>query len=306
MMKSMRINFKGGNYFIIILIMFLSVLLYKPVIPESPTVSNQTSFQSTNTISKLQRTKIGSNLIDLFSNPNTNNTTNYIEPFGIQTDNDGNIYVTGYYEIGPSTINVFAVKMDTKGNILFKVHFGGSGTDIPRALVVDSNHNMYIVGYTDSPDFYTLHAFHPKTFGGYEIFLTKISSTGEIVFSTYLGSIGNDYCRGMSLNKDNQLVLACYTNSPLTSTDQLDYATTNTSRISPVYNPLVYLVNLNGTPITDKVFPEPISYKSQGMALDNSSNIVIVGGIYTTSHYSSFIKIISGTNLTVIKYIKIY
>lgn len=234
-----------------------------------------------------------------------NNTTqkpNYIEPFSVKKDSAGNIFITGYYEVSASNIDVFVLKLKSDGSIIFKIHFGGSGVDLARALALDSNGNIYVTGYTNSPDFFMKNAFQSHFSGSYDIFLTKISPTGQIIFSTYLGSTGADFVRGIVINNLNQIILGCYSNSPINSkTDQLDFSKADTGDITPNFYPLIYKINENGTPITDHVYYENISYNTQGIALDQNSNIILIGGTFNGSKYGAFVKIISNDTLKIKK-----
>lgn len=97
------------------------------------------------------------------------------------------------------TRNIFLAKLDPSGNILFASYLGGSGTDSPTALQVDTSGNIYIAGATTSLDFPTTPGtFQPTAMvplwnnygpGG---FAAKLSSSAtQLVWSTYVMS--SDY-----------------------------------------------------------------------------------------------------------------
>ncbi len=85
--------------------------------------------------------------------------------------------------------------------------FGGTGNDYGRAIADDSDGRIYITGYTSSNDFPLDSAFDSNYNGGglkgYDIFVSKLSATGDTVFySTYFGgSEGED--QAFSIDVDN-------------------------------------------------------------------------------------------------------
>jgi hypothetical protein len=75
----------------------------------------------------------------------------------------------------------------------YSTYLGGSEIDEATAIAVDNAGNAYIAGYTHSTDFPTFPAQTiPSTQGN--VFVTKLNASGTgILYSTYLGGIGNDF-----------------------------------------------------------------------------------------------------------------
>lgn len=292
------------KFTILLSLIFLSSSISSTISLSIPTQKQNYTISNSHSTPKNSQEKLNNDFTNFLSQ--NNNASNYIEPYSIKIGPGGDLFVTGYYVVSPQNIDVFVLRMSPNGTIIFKTHFGGSSSDFARDIVVDQNGNSYVVGYTDSNNFFTKNAFRSTPYGGYDIFLAKLSPTGQILFSTYLGSYGSDFCRGIAINSLNQLVLACYSNSPLSNTmTQLDFSQSVMENITPVFYPLVYKIYLNGTPILDRAYYGNISFNSQGLALDHNSNIIIVGGTFNSGHFSSFVKIISGTSLQVLKNITI-
>lgn len=102
----------------------------------------------------------------------------------------------------------FVVEVDPTGAVRFASYLGGQAaceylcSSYASTITADSAGNVYIAGATDEPDFPTTQgAFltsgpHIDTFGNtyYYSFVAKISASGKLVYSTYLGT-GDQQCR---------------------------------------------------------------------------------------------------------------
>jgi hypothetical protein len=88
----------------------------------------------------------------------------------------------------------FAIKLAPNGSVVYATYLGGDGYDRGVKVAVDGSGNAYFTGQTGSSDFPTsATAFQrmPLTdasFFDQDVFLTKLSPTGALVYSTYFGS----------------------------------------------------------------------------------------------------------------------
>ncbi len=88
--------------------------------------------------------------------------------YGIDVDNMGNTYITGYYEgitdfdPGTDTVNLsssggydlFFAKYDTTGNYVWAQRAGGVGLDAGRSIALDDSGHVYLTGFFgDTVDF---------------------------------------------------------------------------------------------------------------------------------------------------------
>ena len=96
--------------------------------------------------------------------------------YGITTDNNNNVFVTGnttsgnfpvltaasFFQsgYGGGTADAFILKFDNVGNLKWATYYGGSGNDGGYAIGCDNNNNVFVAGSTDSPNF-------PIQFGGF-------------------------------------------------------------------------------------------------------------------------------------------
>lgn len=135
---------------------------------------------------------------------------------GIAVGSDGSIYVTGMTlstdfprTTGPGTLNgsadVFVTRLAANGtSLIYSTYLGGSynhatyyDNECGNAVAVDSGGNAYITGYTQSSDFPTTAGAFDRTFNGptgsrayADAFITKLSPTGAVLYSTYVGGSG--------------------------------------------------------------------------------------------------------------------
>lgn len=110
----------------------------------------------------------------------------------------------GAFQSPPSDQNNgFVTKLNPSGSsFAYSLLLGGGDQDTVRALALDSQHRVYVTGFTCSTNFPVKNAFQPVTNsqncadGGGDAFVTRLNSTGTALdYSTYLDgtfeSIGN-------------------------------------------------------------------------------------------------------------------
>jgi aldose sugar dehydrogenase len=151
---------------------------------------------------------------------------------GIAVDSTGNAYITGGTRSSgfPLTANAFQSfragdtdaffsKLNSSGSaMLYSTLLGGINTDRGSGVVIDSAGNAYIAGYASSPDFPTQNAFQGFSGGSFDAFIAKIdpsaSGSASMLFSTYLGGIGDDKAFGIAIDSGgNNVYVAGQTSS---------------------------------------------------------------------------------------------
>jgi len=129
------------------------------------------------------------------------------------TDRHGNIYVTGTYE-SPSitfgnyaltnadtsgnTRDIYIVKYNTFGNVLWAKRYGGFGDDFVNCITTD-NSNVYIAGQYIYPTT-SFGTFTLTNVGFEDIFIAKLDSMGNVQMAKSNGGTDND--RAYSINTD--------------------------------------------------------------------------------------------------------
>lgn len=97
----------------------------------------------------------------------------------------------------------------------YSTYLGGSGVDVPIYMDLDAHGNVYITGQTDSLDFpTTARTFQRAMAGSSDVFVSKLNADGSgLLFSTYLGGIGDDAGLGIAAGEEGLVYVVGGTNS---------------------------------------------------------------------------------------------
>ena len=144
----------------------------------------------------------------------------------IVVDSSDNIIMTGYTSSRDfPTLNAyddtfngfyedcFISKFARSGSLLWSTFLGGSDIDYGYAVAIDSSDNIIVTGYTESDDFPTLNAYDSTYNGESDCFVSKFSSSGTLLWSTYLGGIGYDHGNSITIDNNNRIIVAGITYS---------------------------------------------------------------------------------------------
>jgi hypothetical protein len=86
--------------------------------------------------------------------------------------------------------DAFIAQVSSSGSHLnFSTFLGGAGADVGNAIALDSSGNAFITGRTRSKNFPVKNAFQPGCSGACS-FVSKLNTSGRLVYSTFLGSSG--------------------------------------------------------------------------------------------------------------------
>ncbi len=186
--------------------------------------------------------------------------------FGIAVDSAGNAYVTGWTASSafPTVLSLqsalaggkdaFVAKLNPAGNVLlYSTYLGGAGNDSGNGIAVDSTGNAYVAGYTDSTNFPTRNAYQNSNRGSENAFVAKLSSSGTLVYSTYLGGNGSDAAAAIAVDSSGDAYVAggtTSTNFPTAAPLQAASGGNQDAfiaKLSPAGNTLIYSTYLGGS-----------------------------------------------------------
>jgi hypothetical protein len=192
-------------------------------------------------------------------------------------DAAGNIYVAGttfqndiYYG------DIYVSKFSPNGqNLLYTTILGGASIDYAYALSVDAAGNATVAGIATSYDYPLLNPIRGSHAGGtYDVVMTKLNTTGQMIFSTYLGGSGSDYADGLATDEVGNVYLTGYTNSTNFPTTAGSYQTTNQG----MYDGYVTKITPNGSAIVWSTYlGGRYGDESHDLALDSQGNIYLTG-----------------------------
>ena len=127
----------------------------------------------------------------------------------ITVDESGNAYLTGwtysteaplfpvlhaYQSTSGGILDAFVSKLASSGaSLIFSTYLGGSSSDSGYGIGLGLYQTVYIAGKTSSSNFPTINPYQAGKAGSSDLFVTRFTTSGSVLlFSTYLGSSGND------------------------------------------------------------------------------------------------------------------
>ncbi len=204
-------------------------------------------------------------------------------------DNAGNTYIYGYSESAnfptknaynathSGGSDIIVAKLNATGNGLeFSTFLGGSNRDegFGSNIALDNNDNIYITGYTNSPNFPTYNAYNDTHGGDYDVFLTKLNATGNgLVFSTFIGANDTEYGYSLVLDANNNIHIVGTTKSP-------SFPTHNAFNDTFGGEEDIFLLTINTTGnglLSSTFFGSNDSDYANAMVMDTNGDIYIAG-----------------------------
>lgn len=147
---------------------------------------------------------------------------NYDICTSIAVDHDGNVVLTGYFasdsiSFGNSTLinlgqnDVFVVKLDENGNVLWSYGTGSENSDFSKSIAIDNNNNIYFAGSfnfgtIDSTSF-NFGAFTLPQHVGDNLFIVKLNPNGLVLWAKSTGGIGYNSISGIATDLNNNLFI---------------------------------------------------------------------------------------------------
>jgi hypothetical protein len=102
-------------------------------------------------------------------------------------------------------VDVFAIKTDATGNPIWKKAIGESASDYANDIQQTSDSGFIVCGYSNST--------FSGGFAGENIYLIKLSSNGNILWSKIIGGAGNERANSVRQTSDGGFIIAGTTNS---------------------------------------------------------------------------------------------
>jgi len=205
-------------------------------------------------------------------------------------DSTGNIYTTGRFAntvdfdpgVGTSNLtsaglsDVFVLKLDASGNLLWAKSFGAAAADAGLSIAVDSTGNVYTTGF-----FASTVDFDPgagttnlTTAGSSDVFISKLDASGNLVFAKRFGGGISDLGYSIAVDSTGNI----YTTGFFQDTVDFDPSagTTNltTAGLSDVF---ISKLDASGNLVFAKRFGAAEADAGRSIALDSTGNIYTAG-----------------------------
>jgi hypothetical protein len=151
---------------------------------------------------------------------------------GIALAPDGAVLLTGYtlstdfpvtwdalQSKARGTGDVFVTKLDPRRPgreaLVHSTYLGGQSTEVAYAVAADEQGNVYLTGYTLSPDFpVTADALQSRPSGGVDVFCTRLNlavpAAQALAYSTFAGGGGINVAYSIAVSKNGVVYLAGY------------------------------------------------------------------------------------------------
>jgi hypothetical protein len=127
---------------------------------------------------------------------------------GMACDSVGNVYVSGHFsdslQFGETVLHsqgkrdIFLVKFDKNGTILWAKSAGGAGDDYPSAIAISANDAFYLAGIVGEESLFD--NVTVKAQKSFNLFVAYYSSEAEAVWANTFSARPSDYITSLSID----------------------------------------------------------------------------------------------------------
>lgn len=215
---------------------------------------------------------------------------------GVCSDVNGNTFATGYF--GGSMFvdsthslttsggsDIYILKNDADGNLLWAISAGGPGLDRPMDIVCDATGNVYVTGFFSSNA-----SFGSQTVtsnGLQDFFISKYDTNGNLVWVRTGGGTVQD--EGKKLDVDasgNCVVTGTFSGTAIFGTTILTSMNNSTNGVASV-DIFITFYSPSGNLIWVKKGSSQFTDSGTGITFDNSGSIYLSGQFSDTISFSS-------------------
>ena len=164
--------------------------------------------------------------------------------------------------------------------LIYSTFVGGGDWDYGSDIVLDSESNAYITGWTYSSDFPTTPGcFDDTNHGGGDVVVFKLNHNGsDLLYSTFVGGSDRDWGRKIAIDSGNNVYITGYTGSS-------DFPTTSNcfdDSYGENYDVFVFKLNQDGSDLVYSTYLGGVEEDGGeqgklGIAVDSGNNAYITG-----------------------------
>ena len=206
-------------------------------------------------------------------------------PGQVAADAQGNVYASGTFggtvyfgnqalSSRLSQLDVFVVKYDALGHVLWVASAGGDGPDYGSGLAVDARGNVYVTGrYGPAAAFGALTL--PAAAGRNDAFVAKLSPAGQWLWATHGGGTDDDGGTAVAVDAAGTVtVLGLFRSATVT------LGTTQLTNSAPAAFPVATFLGrltADGSWLSAVAVGQPGNVSGAGLALDAAGNAYVSG-----------------------------
>ncbi|MFB3896052.1 MAG: SBBP repeat-containing protein [bacterium] len=191
---------------------------------------------------------------------------------------------TGAYNSNGSSDEVYVVKFNLDGTgLVYAAQIGGTYSEYPTGIVLDSDDNAYITGVTGSSNYPTTAGAFDTSFnnsyGYYDAFVTKLNASGTaLVYSTFVGGTTDDHGHSIALDNSGNAYITGMTKSTDFPTTAGAYDTSYNGNYVGHCNVFVTKLNSTGSALIYSTYVGSL-YHDEGndIAVDQTGNAYVTG-----------------------------
>jgi hypothetical protein len=212
----------------------------------------------------------------------------------IAVDGAGNMYVTGITQssdfptanpiqsLQPGGQDAFVAKLNPAGSaLIYSTYLGGAVQDRGLDIAVDAAGNAYVTGRTGSDTFPLRNALQRRRAGVFDGFVTKLSPTGALLYSTFIGGVnGENEGFGIAVDTSGNAYITGRTTSmrfptvnPLQATNGGGANDAFVAKINPTGSALIYSTYLGGNGAEFVI----------RIDVDTANNVYVIGSTDSTN-----------------------
>jgi len=210
------------------------------------------------------------------------------EGLSISTDASGNVYATGYF-FSPSltfgtttltnasngTADIFLVKYDASGNVIWAKSAGGVNSDKGLSVSADASGNVLVTGpfYSPSITFGTTTLINTDNSGNSaDIFVVKYDANGNVLWAKSAGGTSYEYGNSISTDANGNVLVTGYFDSP-----SITFGTTTLTNSGSSTDIFILKYDANGNLLWAKSAGGTNLDGGYGVSTDANGNVFIAG-----------------------------
>lgn len=213
----------------------------------------------------------------------------------------GNVFVTGFFTsstitFGSTTLtntgsaDIFIVKYDANGNVLWAKSIGGSigGGEGGSSVSADANDNVFLTGNFYSPTI-TFGSTTLTNAGYYDMFIAKYDTNGNALWAKSAGGINGDYGSSVSADANGNVFVTGGFSSPTISFGTTTFTKSGVSKV------FVVKYDANGNVLWAKSAEGWASFDAPySVSADAGGNVLVTGAFESSVITFDSITLING------------